>query len=194
MAAKQLPSQEVLRQLLRYEPETGKLFWKERGPELFGETSGRSAAHSAKIWNMRFAGREAFTADCGGGYKGGRIFEAGYLAHRVIFKLMAGIDPDDIDHNDGNRSNNRWANLSDVDRSKNQRNKAMSNRNTSGIVGVRWHKAYGKWVARIGCDVGREIHLGYFANLSDAAAARKAAEKKYGYSKRHGASPDVELR
>ena len=35
MAVKALPSPEVLRQLLRYEPETGKLFWKERSALFF---------------------------------------------------------------------------------------------------------------------------------------------------------------
>lgn len=34
MAAKALPAQDVLLQLLSYDPETGKLFWKERGRYL----------------------------------------------------------------------------------------------------------------------------------------------------------------
>ena len=38
MAPKALPSPEVLRQLLCYEPDTGKLFWKERSRDMFDTT------------------------------------------------------------------------------------------------------------------------------------------------------------
>lgn len=44
VSAKQnTPSPDVLRQLLRYEPETGKLWWKERGAEWFSSSTGRPA-------------------------------------------------------------------------------------------------------------------------------------------------------
>ena len=50
--------------------------------------------------------------------------------------------------------------------------------NTSGVKGVYWHKPTKKWVARIGFK-GKVIYLGYYKNIKDAAAARKAAEEKY---------------
>ena len=59
MATKPLPSQEVLRQLLRYEPETGKLFWRERTPDMFS-ADGRDPEWKARNWNSKLAGREAF--------------------------------------------------------------------------------------------------------------------------------------
>ena len=62
MANKPIPSPEALRQLLSYDPKTGKLFWKERGPEWFRDTEGRTAQHACKNWNARYAGEEAFTS------------------------------------------------------------------------------------------------------------------------------------
>lgn len=59
-----------------------------------------------------------------------------------------------------------------------QLDKATSINNTSGTKGVCWHKGMKKWVARIGINRSR-IHLGYFDNIEDAIATRKAAEEKY---------------
>lgn len=56
--AKPLPSTAVLRKLLEYEPNTGKLYWKLRDPSMFNDTKARTAEHTCKIWNMRYAGKE----------------------------------------------------------------------------------------------------------------------------------------
>ncbi len=53
-----------------------------------------------------------------------------------------------------------------------------SPRNTSGFIGVYWHKKQKKWNASI-TVFGKEIHLGSFSNVDDAASARKEAEIKY---------------
>lgn len=49
--------------------------------------------------------------------------------------------------------------------------------NKSGITGVHWHGK--KWESQIRVN-GKCIHLGLFANLDEAAAARKGAEKVLG--------------
>jgi hypothetical protein len=67
----------------------------------------------------------------------------------------------------------------------NKRNQPMALNNTSGVTGVRWRPARGRWVAQI--MVGRRYkHLGYFGTLAEAAAARKKAEMSYGFHVNHG--------
>ena len=58
------------------------------------------------------------------------------------------------------------------------RNTRLRSTNTSGVKGVCWSKRPKKWRAAIGVDKKR-ITLGYFDTLEDAAAARKAGEKRY---------------
>jgi hypothetical protein len=77
---KALPSPEVLRQLLRYEPETGKLFWLPRSEHWFRATSGRSAIHACANWNARYAEREAFTSVDQNGYRVGTVLNVHYLS------------------------------------------------------------------------------------------------------------------
>jgi hypothetical protein len=90
-----------------------------------------------------------------------------------------------IDHEDGNGLNNRWENLRDVTRLENMRNRRKYKNNTSGVVGVVWNKARGKWQVQIKVK-GTLIFLGYFVNKDDAIKARKKADIKYGFHKNHG--------
>ena len=181
MATKTLPPQALLNQLLRYEPETGKLFWLERDDSLFKE--GRR--NPAKIWNTRFAGKEAFPASHCEGYCQGAIFGKKILAHRVIWKMVHGVEALEIDHINGNRSDNRLINLRSVDAKTNMKNMRRINRNTSGVTGIGWAKREGKWRARLSTD-DVEYHIGYFTSFDEAVAARKAAETQYGFHENHG--------
>lgn len=183
MAKRQLPPQGVLRQLLSYDPETGKLFWKERGPEWFGSSTRFSAETQAKQWNTRYAGMEAFTSVGADGYLKGTIEGVYYLAHRVIWKMETGDDPDEIDHVNGCKLNNEFANLRDVPRDINAKNLAVRRDNQSGVVGV--FKRGPTWWAHIRHDGGMK-HLGTFKTIEEAKAARKAAEVAYGFHPNHG--------
>jgi hypothetical protein len=58
MAKRVLPDQETLLKLLRYEPETGKLFWRPRTPDMFPEGE-KSAKHNCNVWNSNNAGKPA---------------------------------------------------------------------------------------------------------------------------------------
>ena len=183
-ASKPLPSQEYLTSILRYEPETGRLFWRERMPSMFSE--GRhTAAHTCAKWNSAFAGKEAFTAKHPAGYRHTNILGRTVLAHRIIWKMVTGIEPDQIDHIDGIRSNNQWSNLRDVTVLENRRNAAISSRNSSGANGVRWVARGRKWQAFIGSKYDL-FCLGTFDNFDDAVAARKAAERKHQFHENHG--------
>lgn len=184
MAKKPLPSPEVLRQLLRYEPETGKLFWKERGPEWF-DGRRQKAAHRAANWSSRYADKEAFTAKSHG-YHVGRIFDQMFRAHRVIWAMETSAWPDgDIDHINGVRSDNRIVNLRDISSSLNNRNMRLRSNNTSGVPGVYFSRSAGKWVACAWAD-GTYHYLGLHETVSDAIAARKLADPMLGFHENHG--------
>ena len=113
MAAKPLPDQATLLKLLRYEPETGKLYWKHRPLRMFERKSKESRRKGAwSSWNDRHAGQEAFTAIAADGYKRGGIFYSLYLAHRVIVCMKTGKrDGFWVLHRNDDRTDNRWANL-----------------------------------------------------------------------------------
>jgi len=175
MTTKPLPDPAYLRQRLRYEPETGKLFWREW------------PAHGPR-WNGKCAGKEAFTSLDTGGYRHGHIDRKMVRAHRVAWAIYYGEWPaGEVDHSNHIRADNRLVNLRVVNATGNQQNQSIYRNNTSGIVGVCWRKgrASGAWRAYIQGD-GRRINLGHFADFDEAVAARKAAEAKYGFHENHG--------
>lgn len=184
MAAKALPSQEVLCQILRYETETGKLFWKERAPEWFADSK-QTRQHNAAIWNGKNAGREAFVTALPLGHRYAGIFGQKYLAHRVVWKMAYGTEPIGIDHIDGDPSNNRLSNLREAQQSVNGKNLKLKKNNTSGVMGVSWDARLKKWIARICVDY-RTRHLGVFDDFDEAIRARKAAERQHGFHENHG--------
>lgn len=144
-----------------------------------------SADHQAKAWNGKYAGKAAFSKTSHG-YLTGRIGETTASAQRVIWAMQTGDWPvGEVDHINGNRTDNRWCNLRDVSRKVNARNMAKRSTNTSGINGVAWHKRSGKWRAFIRVD-HHQIHIGYYTEIADAQSARKSAEISYGFSDRHG--------
>jgi hypothetical protein len=154
---------ELLRKLLRYEPETGKLFWLPRGKEFF------KADCDCVAWNARFANREAFTASNRDGYKIGKVLRKGCLAHRLIWVMQTSADAiSDIDHIDRNPANNKWLNLRLATRSENQANRASSRDSTSKYLGVHWHKRDKRWEASIQRR-GKRTGLGYFHCELEAA-------------------------
>ena len=173
MAKKPLPSAETLRQLLRYEPETGKLFWKHRPREFF------SCDWSFKAWNTTWETKEAFTCRNSYGYFRGSIFNRSYQAHRIAWAIFNGTWPEhQLDHIDNDRANNRIANLRDATNSQNHMNKPASSANSSGFKGVDWSKKDRVWRARIKVR-GKGIHLGHFHCVDDAAKAYAKASTVY---------------
>ena len=169
-----LPSPEYLRQRLRYEPETGKLYWRAH-PDM------------PASWNTRWAGREALTSISTRGYRRGTLDNRRYYAHRVIWAMERGAWPlDAIDHEDHDKTNNREGNLRPATDADNAKNASRSAANTSGVTGVRWNKKDRCWHARIGIN-RKYVHLGSFHVFEEAARVRKAAEFAYGFHPNHGA-------
>jgi len=152
-------NQKLLKALLDYDPETGSFTWKRRTPDLFDDSRGY-AERSCKAWNNKFLKKTPghLTED---GYITIGIFNKNYLAHKLAWIWMTGSTPDEIDHADRNKSNNKWDNLRAATRPQNAANKLKNRTNTSGFKGVFWHPGASKWMAQI-CVNRRSIYLGIF--------------------------------
>lgn len=144
---------------LRYEPETGKFFWI-KVPER---------VNNPKVCHV---GREA-----------GALHYAGYIkltlknrpisAHRLAWAMFIGEPPVEIDHINGNRSDNRLENLRAATRAQNMHNAKTKHLSTSGFKNVQWDAESGKWRVRVRVN-GTRHHVGRFSDLQDAVdAARK---------------------
>lgn len=175
MAEKALPCPTLLRQLLRYEPETGKLFWRSRGVELF------NSQRACNAWNARHSGREAFISEHPQGYARGQINRVSMPAHRVIWAICNGVWPNTVDHIDGDVKNNKIENLRDVTQAENNRNAKLRSDNKSGEQGVHWNKDRQKWVAVVGNQ-----YLGLFSTKALAVTARRSAASEFGFHENHG--------
>lgn len=182
-----LPSQEYLKECFLYDKETGLLTWATRPRHHFPVESDH------RRWNARFSGKQAFSykmrstkSDCLF-YFQGAISGINYLAHRIVWKLVTGEDPEIIDHKDGNGLNNSWDNLVNSTQSNNQKNHKMASNNTSGRKGVYWSKAAKKWASGIKAN-GKKHYLGIFTSFDEACKARSDAEDKFGFSKRGAAA------
>jgi hypothetical protein len=188
--SKKLPDHSTLKRLLEYSTISGKLYWKHRSVSEFQTGNKFSAEANCARWNTRFAGKEAFTAverrrGEPRGHKVGILHGVRYKAHRVIWKLINGVEPLSIDHIDGNPENNRLDNLRSVKHQDNTKNQRIRATNTSGVNGVRWDKARNKWLAK-GREGNKHFYLGRFDSFQDACEARAAFDKQQGYHQNHG--------
>jgi hypothetical protein len=149
-----------LRQLLRYDPDSGSWTWLE-------PTSNR-------VKTGGIAGRRG-----GNGYWGIKIDGRRYPTSVLAFLYMTGEWPSGvIDHIDRNPENNRWSNLRCVSHAQNCANRGRNKNNTSGFKGVTWDKRQRRWVAQIQAH-GKHHGLGYFRDPQAAHAAYLAAAQKY---------------
>ena len=163
-------TQEELRKLLHYNSITGVFKWRKSGK---GRQNGLIAGN-------------IFKNNYGKTYVQISIDNKKYYAHRLAWLYMLGEFPkNQIDHADGNGSNDTWINMSEATHQENSRNQRLSVRNTSGCTGVSWDKKQEKWKSSIKAN-GKSITLGHFPDKNDAIKARKDAEKKYGFHPNHG--------
>ncbi|AUR99409.1 hypothetical protein NVP1265O_30 [Vibrio phage 1.265.O._10N.286.52.F6] len=172
-------TQELVKELLHYDPETGEFTHKHRGRHHFSN-DGRF-----RHWNDRFSGLKAGKKRSNG-YWIITIFNKAYRAHRIAWLYVYGSFPSgQIDHINGVRNDNRIKNLRDVNQAENGKNQKRRSTNTSGVTGVWFSKQKGKYVAEILVN-GVKHHIGTFESVTAAAKARKEAERKFGFHKNHG--------
>lgn len=154
---------ERLRQVVQYDPETGVFIRLEKHPNA---PAGSVAGYSAPVQNSQLR------------YWCIKIDNKKYSAHRLAWLYIHGNFPSrHIDHIDGNGTNNAIANLREATRSENMQNRRLHSNNTSGMRGVMWHKATGKWLAKIQAN-GKPKHLGLFDSQGAAHEAYVNAAKE----------------
>lgn len=177
---KKYPSAETLKEFLEYDSLSGLMTWLERDRKWF------PSAAAAGRWNMKNAGRPAFTAMMKSGYLYGPLPRLQVRAHRVAWAIFYGAWPGEImDHINGIKTDNRIANLRVVSSSDNNRNRALSVSNSSGYIGVSFIKMTGKWSASVWVN-GGSVWLGTFDTADEAAKARASANLRYGFHENHG--------
>jgi AP2 domain/HNH endonuclease len=158
MKTRDITRERVL-ELLDYDPLTGILTWKvDRANKKAGDRAGHLNAAL--------------------GYETVCIDYRNYYSHRLVFLIEHGWLPQHVDHANRDKANNRKVELRAANASLNVANSKLSKANTSGHKGVSWNKQRSKWAATIMVNY-RTIHLGYYANIGDAAAAYAAAAKRY---------------
>ena len=158
-------TQEILKSLIKYIPETGEFFWRVRK----GGMMPNSRCGAIK----------------GSGYLYIHIDGKSYVASRLAHLYMVGTFPDSNDHINHIKDDDRWENLRNVPFKDNLKNKSLDKRNKSGTTGVYWRNSTKKWLVSI-CINRKLKHIGCYDNLSKAICVRKTAEKKYGFHKNHG--------
>lgn len=174
----------VLRELILLETDTGDLYWKNRPSILFSDGAVRTATHKANAWNSKNAGAQALNCLMPTGHLVGKINGQKFHAHRVAFALFTGYWPtQNIDHINGDPSDNRPVNLRDVSQKENTKNRPLRNDSTTGVQGISLQG--GKYKVYISVD-GKQKTIGRFQCIDDAIAARKRAEFACEYHENHG--------
>jgi hypothetical protein len=154
-------TQERLREVLNYDPESGLFTWKLR------------LSHRIKIGDL--AGNPTKK-----GYLAIRIDRILHLAHRLAWLHVNGHLPERVEHRDRNRQNNAIDNLRLATQSQNLYNVGLRSSNKSGVIGVHFDSKRKKWVAQIRFG-NTPRALGRFETLEEAATVRrKATEELHG--------------
>ena len=148
-------TQERLKELLDYSPETGEFVWKVNRGSV---QAGRRAGGVCKTWGYVFI----------------RVNKKLWRAHHLALLYVYGTLPPpdkDVDHINRDRTDNRIANLRVVSRSAN-------NFNTDKHKGCYFCKTTGKWKASVVSNY-KSYHVGYFKTEKEATDAYRRAKEKF---------------
>lgn len=161
---------ELLKSVLKYDPDTGYLIW-----------IGKS--HSKRI----VLGSRAGSLVKSTGYRSVTVFGRAYQEHVLIWFIYYGKWPEgQVDHKDHIRDHNWISNLQDVTFLQNMRNKQAMSGTITGHQGVWFNKRRGKYVAEITMN-GRKVYQKSFDSASAAATARAEELIRLGFHENHGA-------
>lgn len=161
----------MVRERLDYDLATGALTWRAR----------LVVTRDDKTFNIKHAGNEAGCL-CPRGYRYLKMRPYGmFAAGRLIWLHVTGEwPPHEIDHADGDPSNNAWANLRSATRSENGANRGRHKNNKSGYKGVSFSDSKGGWITQVALHK-KVQKLGPFSTAEQAHAAYiDAATKLHG--------------
>lgn len=149
-----------LKSMLIYNEITGEFLWKDNA--IRRHVSGNVAGNKS-VW----------------GYVEIRLNRKLYKAHRLAWLYHYGKWPADaIDHIDGDRANNRIANLREASSADNSQNLSVRKTSISGINGVSYDSSRGMWLAQLSVNKTRVLNK-RFKTKDEAARAYAAAKMKY---------------
>lgn len=150
-------TQDYVKDKINYDKTTGEFTWKiNRGKVKKGN----------KIQTKR------------NGYLAVGINYKTYALHRIAWLYEYGYFPKEIDHINGNKSDNRIENLRECTRVQNCQNRVDTKNKSSGIRNVHWHKLAKKWQVRIQYNKKR-ICIGLFDDVELAELVAIEARNKY---------------
>lgn len=153
-------TQQRLKELLHYDPETGVFTWIK---------SLRAG------WNGKQAGTLFSPPHARTSYLRVNLFRKNYLAHRLAFLYMKGSMPPRVDHYDCDGLNNRWVNLRKASHSQNISNATTKSNNSSGVKNVHWERSSNKWrgtfCTTLPCGKRKVFNVGLFSDIGEAAEA-----------------------
>lgn len=149
---KQSLTQEELKKVLQYDPETGIFRWR----------------YSVAKWLPQWSEAGSKTAN---GYTIIKIQQHRHFAHRLAWLYMTGEWPiEQIDHINREPSDNRFVNLREATPTQNMGNRNIQCNNTSGFQGVHYRTSTNKWIAQTRHNK-KKIHIGCFNTPEEASKA-----------------------
>lgn len=163
MATKNDLTVEYVRNILDYNPETGIFKWKKRDDV-------------PQKWNTRNSGNITGW-NHSNGYLQTCINYKKYYLHRLAWFYVNGVWPDEIDHIDRDKKNNKISNLRVVTHRDNCANRTQR-KNPTGYKGVIFSKRDKSWAAKITIN-GVLKHIGTFKSVEDAATAYNLTKAIY---------------
>lgn len=150
---------ELINSLLRYEPETGKLYWRV--------TKSATAVANSVAGSVNAKGHVNL-----------QINKKMYAAHQVVFALHHGYVPLEIDHINGVKTDNRIENLRACTSQQNKGNIGLLSSNRSGYRGVSLNNRTGFYHAQIKIN-GKQTYLGRFTTPEEAVLVYNIAAKEH---------------
>lgn len=162
------PSKEILDSRLRVD-EAGNLFWRETADQKWSKRYANTSVgcvgnHGYIVFNLTVDGKRTQL-----------------LAHRVVYIMTHGVEPNYIDHADGNRTNNHPSNIRSCTASENLFNKGVTKRSRIGVKGVSIRDIPGRKIRYIAQSSikGKGKYLGSYDTPEEAAAAHEQHVRKY---------------